>query len=84
MLIPGFARYWKGIDHIYMLVEIPPKYAVSTVVGFKGKSVITKTRTYLGKWKNFTGQYFWARGYFVSAVDRDEKLSKNKVRGQTA
>jgi putative transposase len=58
MLVPGFARYWKGIDldHIYILVEIPLKYAVSTVVRYiKGESVIAKARTYLGKRKDFTG-----------------------------
>jgi putative transposase len=54
-----------------MLIEIPLKYAVPAVVWYiKGKSAIV--RTYLGKRDNFTGQNFWARGYFVSTVGRDE------------
>jgi putative transposase len=49
-------------DHIHMLIAIPPKYAVSEVVGYiKGKSAIAIARTYLGKRQNFTGQNFWAR-----------------------
>jgi len=64
-------------DHIHMLIEIPPKYAVSAVVGYiKGKSAIAIARTYLGKRQNFTGQNFWARGYYVSTVVRDETIKK--------
>ena len=56
-------------DHVHMLISIPPKYSVSQVVGFlKGKSAIQIARVYLGKRKNFTGQSFWARGYYVSTV----------------
>ena len=54
-------------DHVHMLISIPPKYAVSQVIGFiKGKSAIHIVRVYVGKRKNFRGQSFWARGYFVS------------------
>ena len=64
-------------DHIHMLIEIPPKYAVSAVVGYiKGKSAIAIARTYLGKRQNFSGQNFWARGYYVSTVGRDEAVIK--------
>jgi len=60
-------------DHVHMLLSIPPKYAVAQVVGYiKGKSAIHIARTYVGVRKNFTGQHFWARGYFVSTVGRDE------------
>ena len=53
-------------DHIHMLISIPPKYAVSQVVGYmKGKSAIHIARTYLGQKKNYNGMHFWARGYFV-------------------
>ncbi len=70
-------------DHIHMLIEIPPKYAVSTVVGYiKGKSAIAIARTYLGKRQNFTGQNFWARGYYVSTVGRDEEAIKKYIREQ--
>ena len=57
------------VDHVHMLISIPPKYAVAQVVGFiKGKSAIHIARTYGGHKQNFTGQNFWARGYFVSTI----------------
>ena len=53
-------------DHLHMLISIPPKYSVAQVVGFiKGKSAIQIARTFGGRKQNFTGQHFWARGYFV-------------------
>ena len=62
-------------DHIHMLIEIPPKYAVSQVVGFiKGKSAIHIARTFQGRKRNFTGENFWARGFFVSTVGLDETV----------
>ena len=62
-------------DHVHMLISIPPKYAVSQVVGYmKGKSAIHIARTYLGQRKNYGGMNFWARGYFVSTVGADESL----------
>ena len=65
-------------DHVHMLLSVPPKYAVSQIVGFiKGKSAIHIARTYGGRKKNFTGEHFWARGYFVSTVVRDEATSEN-------
>ena len=70
-------------DHVHMLVSIPPKYAVSQVVGYiKGKSAIHLARTYSEKQRNFTGQHFWARGYFVSTVGRDEKTIRDYIRKQ--
>jgi putative transposase len=58
-------------DHVHMLLSIPPKYAVSQVVGFiKGKSAIHLARVYGERKRNFVGQHFWARGYFVSTVGR--------------
>ena len=60
-------------DHVHMLISIPPKYSVSQVVGFiKGKSAIWIARNYGDRKRNFVGQHFWARGYFVSTVGRDE------------
>ena len=60
-------------DHVHMLIAIPPKYAVAQVVGFiKGKSAIHLARVYGERKRNFVGQHFWARGYFVSTVGRDE------------
>ena len=70
-------------DHIHMLIEIPPKYAVSAVVGYiKGKSAIAIARTYLGKRQNFSGQNFWARGYYVSTVGQDEAAIKKYIQEQ--
>jgi putative transposase len=60
-------------DHMHMLISIPPKHAVSQVVGYiKGKSAIHMARVYGERKRNFSGQHFWARGYFVSTVGRDE------------
>jgi len=70
-------------DHVHMLISIPPKYSVSQVVGFiKGKSAIHVARNYLGRRRNFTGQQFWARGYHVSTVGRDEKTVREYIRNQ--
>ena len=70
-------------DHSHMLISIPPKYAVSQVVGFiKGKSAIHIARQYFGRKKNFTGQEFWARGYHVSTVGRDEEAIRKYIKEQ--
>jgi putative transposase len=70
-------------DHVHMMLSIPPKYAVSHVVGFiKGKSAIHIARTYEGKQRNYVGHHFWARGYFVSTVGRDEQLIREYIRNQ--
>ena len=71
------------LDHVHMLIAIPPKYAVSQVIGFiKGKSAIYLARVYGGRRRNFTGQHFWARGYFVSTVGRDEAMIRAYIRRQ--
>jgi len=70
-------------DHVHMLMSIPPKYSVSQVVGYiKGKSAIHIARTYMGKRQNLVGQNFWARGYFVSTVGRDEETVREYIRKQ--
>jgi putative transposase len=70
-------------DHVHMLLSIPPKYAVAQVVGFlKGKSAIHIARTYLGRRQNFLGQHFWARGYYVSTVGRDEASIREYIQKQ--
>lgn len=70
-------------DHVHMLLAIPPKHAVSQVVGYmKGKSAIHLARTYGERKRNFTGQSFWARGYFVSTVGRDETAIREYIRNQ--
>jgi len=71
------------VDHVHMLVSIPPKYSVSQVVGYiKGKSAIHIARTFMGRRQNYVGQHFWARGYFVSTVGRDETTIREYIRKQ--
>ena len=71
------------VDHVHMLISIPPKFGVSEVVGFiKGKSAIHLARTYGERKRNFMGQSFWARGFFVSTVGRDEETVREYIKHQ--
>ena len=70
-------------DHVHIMIAIPPKYVVSQVVGFiKGKSAIYLARVYGERKRNFVGQHFWARGYFVSTVGRDEAVVREHIKKQ--
>src|SRR5512136_347870 len=70
-------------DHVHMLISIPPKYSVAEVIGFiKGKSSIWITQNIERKARNFTGHGFWARGYFVSTVGRDEETIRAYIKIQ--
>jgi len=70
-------------DHVHMLISIPPKYAVSQVVGYiKGKSAIHIARTFGGRKRNFTGEHFWARGYYVSTTGKDDEEVRRYIREQ--
>ena len=70
-------------DHVHMLLAVPPKYAVAQVVGYiKGKSAIHIARVYAGRRRNFVGQHFWARGYWVSTVGRDEASVRRYIQEQ--
>src|SRR6202158_4703674 len=70
-------------DHVHMMISIPPKYAVSQVIGYvKGKSAIHLARVYGERRRNFVGQHFWARGYFVSTVGRDEAAIREYIKSQ--
>lgn len=70
-------------DHVHMMISIPPKYAVSQVVGYiKGKSAIHIARVYMDRKKNYVGHHFWARGYFASTVGRDEQVIRDYIRHQ--
>ncbi len=71
------------LDHVHMCLSIPPKHAVANVVGYmKGKSAIHIARHFGGRQRNFTGENFWARGYFVSTVGLDEDLVRAYIRNQ--
>ncbi len=70
-------------DHVHMLISIPPKYAVAQVIGYiKGKSAIHLARVYGERKQNFVGQHFWARGYFVTTVGRDEGVIREYIQRQ--
>jgi putative transposase len=71
------------VDHVHMCISIPPKFAVANVVGYiKGKSAISIARNFIGRKRNFVGENFWARGYFVSTVGLDEEAIKKYIRDQ--
>jgi len=70
-------------DHVHMMIAIPPKYAVSQGIGYiKGKSAIHLARVYGERKRNFVGQHFWARGFWVSTVGRDEAVIREYIRKQ--
>ena len=72
-------------DHVHMCIEIPPKFAVASVVGFlKGKSAIAIAREFRGKQRNFSGEHFWARGYAVSTVGFNLEQVTTYIRTQDA
>ena len=71
------------LDHVHMLLSVPPKYAVSQVMGFiKGKSAIHIARVYAGRRRNFVGQHFWERGYWVSTVGKNEAAVRRYIQEQ--
>ena len=70
-------------DHVHMLISIPPKHSVSAVMGFvKGKSAIHVARVYAGRRRSFVGQHFWARGYWVSTVGKNEAAVRRYIQEQ--
>ena len=70
-------------DHVHMLVSIAPKMSVSSLVGYlKGKSAIYVACNFRGKKRNFSGESFWARGYFVTTVGYDEEMVRNYIKNQ--
>ena len=72
-----------AVDHVHMLISIPPKYAVAEIVGYiKGKSAIAVARQFSGRKRNFNGECFWARGYAVSTVGFDEERVRAYINQQ--
>ena len=72
-------------DHVHMLISVPPKHSLSSIVGFlKGKSSIWIAQNIASKQKNFTGHKFWARGYFVTTVGVNEEIIRKYVQNQEA
>ena len=70
-------------DHVHMMMSIPPEYSVAQVVGYiKGNSAIHIARYFGERRRNFVGHHFWARGYFVSTVGRDEEVIRRNIKRQ--
>lgn len=70
-------------DHVHMCISIPPKYAVSEVVGYlKGKSAIAVAHQFGGRQRNFSGERFWARGYAVSTAGFELGKIRDYIRRQ--
>ena len=70
-------------DHIHVCVAIPPKYSVSSIVGYlKGKTAMIVFEKYSRLKKNFRGHSFWARGYYVSTVGLDEAKVRKYIQNQ--
>ena len=71
------------IDHVHMVLRIPPKYSVAMVIGYlKGKSAIVLHREFAPQYKQGYGKNFWSRGYFVTTVGIDKEAIRKYVRGQ--
>ena len=71
------------LAHIHMCLAIPPKYSVSTIVGYlKGKSAMIVFEKYSRLKRNFRGHSFWARGYYVSTVGLDEAKIRKYIKNQ--
>ena len=65
-------------DHVHMCIEIPPKHAVASIIGFlKGKSAVAIARQFGGKLKNFTGRTFLGAG--LCGVDRGLRVGKGEA-----
>ena len=70
-------------DHIHMCLSIPPKFSVSTIVGYlKGKSTMILFEKYSVLRRNFRGHNFWARGYYVNTVGLDEAMVRQYIKNQ--
>lgn len=71
------------LDHIHMLVTIPPKYSVSEVMGYlKGKSSLIIFDRHANLRYKYGNRHFWCRGYYVSTVGKNEKKIKAYIANQ--
>ena len=70
-------------DHIHMLVAIPPKYSVSSFMGYlKGKSALMIFDRHANLKYKFGNRHFWAEGYYVSTVGLNEATIKKYIQEQ--
>ena len=71
------------IDHVHMLVEIPPKYSVSQIMGYlKGKSALIIFDRHANLKYKYGNRHFWCRGYYLDTVGRNEKRIKEYIQNQ--
>lgn len=70
-------------DHVHMLVEIPPSMSVSYFIGYlKGKSTLMIFERHANLKYKYGNRHFWATGYFVDTVGKNEKIIKEYIRNQ--
>ena len=70
-------------DHVHMLVSIPPKYSVSSIMGYlKGKSALMIFDKHANLKYNFGNRHFWSEGYYVSTVGLNEATIAKYIREQ--
>ena len=70
-------------DHVHMLVAIPPKYSVSSIVGYlKGKSSLMIFDRHANLKYKYGNRHFWCRGYYVDSVGKNQKQIEEYVRNQ--
>ena len=73
----------SGVDHIHMLLSIPPKYSVAQIMGYlKGKSSLMIFEKYANLKYKYGNRHFWCRGYYVDTVGRNAKAIQEYVRNQ--
>ena len=72
-------------DHVHLILSIPPKYAVSNVMGYlKGKLALRLFNRYAQLGKRYWGRHLWSRGYCVSTIGLDEEKIRKYVKWQEA
>jgi putative transposase len=70
-------------DHVHMLVEIPPKYSVSQIMGYlKGKSSLMIFEKYANMKYKYGNRHFWCRGYYVDTVGKNKNAIAEYIRNQ--
>ena len=71
------------VDHIHMLVRIPPKYSVSEIMGYlKGKSSLMIFERHANLKYKYGNRHFWCRGYYVDTVGKNAKKIEEYIRNQ--
>ena len=83
---------WKGVtiieghlmsDHVHLLLSIPPKYAVSSIMGYlKGRSSMMIFERHANLKYKFGNKHFWATGYYVSTVGLNSATVEKYIRDQ--